>query len=650
MTAVAKKVMVLGIDCPIVPRMMNWARQGKLPTLKKMLERGTFAPNCLVPFPTITPPNWTSIATGAWPGTHGITDFDNHIPGTALDLTHKAFDSREVLAEALWTSAERVGKRTILMNYPTTWPSPLKEGWQVGGFGCNPTDWRLGVPSPPGGAAVVMGEFSWSDLCHDLLLATEPYPFASEVKLRKASGWKGVEHSSKALDAEVRLATRRSLHKLAPIVWHVLVDATAGQGYDTVYLARSKDRAGVFARLRVGEWTPSIYDTFKTEKGPRKAVFRAKLLELSPDGRNLRIYIPGLCALDGNAYPESLSAELEQVDGLPEARAGWESFLMEWIDGDTLVETIDFNHDWLAAATIKLMQTKPWDLYFLHVHTQDWIYHTWSMDLDPVTAKDPALREELERIELALYQGVDRCIGRIIEAADDETLFIITSDHGGKAKTEDFHVQHILEAASFVTYLPATEGQPRQIDWSKTSAVEQRSVYVYINVQGRDPNGIVQPGEEYAKVQDRIIKALYEYVDPNTGLRPVILALKKQDARILGLYGDRIGDVIYAMDPRFGKEHGHYLPTAEYGIGDLRGLFIMAGPGVRQGAVIERTVWLTDIAPTICHLAELPVPKDCEGAVIYQAIEDPDANLKELQSLRRNVERLKRMVERPPMC
>ena len=68
------------------------------------------------------------------------------------------------------------------------------------------------------------------------------------------------------------------------------------------------------------------------------------------------------------------------------------------------------------------------------------------------------------------------------------------------------------------------------------------------------------------------------------------------------------------------------------------------------GVTIERTVWLTDIVPTICHLAELPIPQHCEGGIVYQALEDPDAQVKELQSLRRNVERLKRMVERPPMC
>jgi hypothetical protein len=61
-------------------------------------------------------------------------------------------------------------------------------------------------------------------------------------------------------------------------------------------------------------------------------------------------------------------------------------------------------------------------------------------------------------------------------------------------------------------------------------------------------------------------------------------------------------------------------------------------------------VWLTDIVPTVCHLAELPIPRQCDGAILYQALEDPDARVKELESLRRNVDRLKRMVERPPMC
>jgi arylsulfatase A-like enzyme len=82
----------------------------------------------------------------------------------------------------------------------------------------------------------------------------------------------------------------------------------------------------------------------------------------------------------------------------------------------------------------------------------------------------------------------------------------------------------------------------------------------------------------------------------------------------------------------------------------MRGVFIMAGPGVKQGEVLQRTVHLTDLVPTVCYLMGLPVPAQAEGGVLYQALEDPEAPFKELEQLRRNVDRLKRMVERPPMC
>jgi predicted AlkP superfamily phosphohydrolase/phosphomutase len=155
---------------------------------------------------------------------------------------------------------------------------------------------------------------------------------------------------------------------------------------------------------------------------------------------------------------------------------------------------------------------------------------------------------------------------------------------------------------------------------------------VYVNLKGRDPEGIVEP-EDYEKVQQEIMDALLTYRDPETGKRPVALALSKQDARILGLYGDRIGDVIYAINPWFGSQHGQILPTAEYGACSLKALLVFNGPGIKKGHRLQRTVWLTDIVPTICYLLDMPVPEHAEGAIIYQALKDPDANLKELKKL-----------------
>lgn len=635
------KAMILGIDAPIVSRLYRWAIKGELPVLGKLIAEGIFAKNCLPPFPTITPPGWTTIATGAWPGTHGITDFEGHLPGQPLDETYQNFDARLVQAEPLWKAAERAGKRSIVLNYPTTWKAELQDGYLVGGFGLHINDWRFGVARE---------DFLLNDLAEHILIATEPYPFATEAVPGKARGWEGIEHSPKALEAQVSLLIRKPLHEMAPVVWHLLVDDVAGKGYDTVLIAKSKNKADVFARLSVGEWTPNIYDTFETEVGPKKGVFRVKLVELSRDASQLRLFVPGLCALNGWAVPASLEDELDTKVGLPSARSPYDAWLMGWIDNKTLVETADQHNVWLSEAAKHLMSSKPWDLFFTHVHTPDSLYHAFSAELDPLTAKEPQRIPEFEQMELDLYKSVDRCLGEMLTLADDKTLVVVTSDHGAVAASAEFHAETVLEQAGLLKYLPASEGQRRKVDWGQTKAAAQRYVHIYVNTKGRDPQGVVEAGAEYERVREAVIKALYEYTDPKTRRKPIALALRREDARVIGLQGDRVGDIVYAIDPHFGMEHGYFLPTATFGIGSMQTLCIMAGPGVKRGATIERTVWLTDIVPTVCYLAELPVPAQCEGAVLYQALEDPEARTKELRSLRRKVEQLKRMGERPPMC
>lgn len=183
------------------------------------------------------------------------------------------------------------------------------------------------------------------------------------------------------------------------------------------------------------------------------------------------------------------------------------------------------------------------------------------------------------------------------------------------------------------------------IDWSRTRAAPQRSCYIYLNVKGRDPQGIVEPGEEYERVRDEIIALLMDYTDPATGRKPFAFVWKREDARVLGLYGDRIGDLVFAFTEHFCGQHGPILPTAKIGLGSLEGLLVLKGPGIREGFRLERNAWLTDLVPTICYLAEWPLPRETEGAVLYQALVDPDLNTNELRQLRRNYERLRRAEE-----
>ena len=149
-------------------------------------------------------------------------------------------------------------------------------------------------------------------------------------------------------------------------------------------------------------------------------------------------------------------------------------------------------------------------------------------------------------------------------------------------------------------------------------------MFVNVNLEGREEHGIVSP-DDSDKVCDEVIAALHAYVEPTTGLHPYNLVLRKQDARYVGLYGDpsakKIGDIVFTLREPFGGIHGDQLSTAKWGLSSNTSLLIVRGPGIRRGARLERTVWLTDITPTICHLIGVPVPRDTEGAIIYQALE-----------------------------
>jgi len=89
--------------------------------------------------------------------------------------------------------------------------------------------------------------------------------------------------------------------------------------------------------------------------------------------------------------------------------------------------------------------------------------------------------------------------------------------------------------------------------------------------------------------------------------------------------GEQCGDVVYTCYPEYGAQHGPILSTAKWGIGDLHTMSVFYGPGIKKGFEMERATQLVDIVPTICYMMGIPYPTTCEGAVLYQAMEDPDA-------------------------
>ena len=93
-----QKVLVLGIDGMDPKLCRRLLDEGRLPNIQKMLDRGSARKDLVMlgGVPTITPPMWTTLATGAYPNTHGVTCYWNSHP-TELDRLEYTFDTSKML-------------------------------------------------------------------------------------------------------------------------------------------------------------------------------------------------------------------------------------------------------------------------------------------------------------------------------------------------------------------------------------------------------------------------------------------------------------------------------------------------------------------------------------------------------------------------
>lgn len=111
--AASSKMFVLGID-GLDPRLTRrFVAEGKMPNIKYFIDRGAQREDLVMlgGHPTVTPPMWTTLATGAYANVHGITCFWRK--GPTLDTIAYNLDSRNCHAEQLWNVFAEAGKKNI---------------------------------------------------------------------------------------------------------------------------------------------------------------------------------------------------------------------------------------------------------------------------------------------------------------------------------------------------------------------------------------------------------------------------------------------------------------------------------------------------------------------------------------------------------
>src|SRR6185436_12281471 len=92
---------------PELFNIFRWADEGKLPNIKKMMERGTYG-YCKPAFPSHTPANFATLFTGAYPEVHGVNDGPMRAEGVPLSqIAVSGFSSPAKKVEPIWVTLEK---------------------------------------------------------------------------------------------------------------------------------------------------------------------------------------------------------------------------------------------------------------------------------------------------------------------------------------------------------------------------------------------------------------------------------------------------------------------------------------------------------------------------------------------------------------
>ncbi|MDA8217222.1 MAG: alkaline phosphatase family protein, partial [Dehalococcoidales bacterium] len=516
------------------------------------------------------------------------------------------------------------------------------------------------------------------------LHSLEPLPMTNRIHLQPAKDWKGLAPAGEAMEGQISLF----LHGGAEKVYDFAIVKSGRGGYDQMIIAKDKDAMQPVAAMHNGQWSDWVIDVFQlrpdeeklrqreAERGqmkkyamkewhdnqasttaqarasglgldkPRdeaKGSVRFKLLNLASDASQIELLSTQIWPVSGWTQPYELGEELYENVGPFFTNPARDALHYQWIDERTFYELQDYQHQWLGKAAKYLSSAKEWDLLFVETHCTDYLSHFYLNTYQPECGAPLSEQRNAASWLTRHYQSIDRMLGDLLSITDDETMLVVVSDHSGTCCPQPkMDTRKVLEEVGLLVYKTEESGR-RVVDWSQTKAYPACTIFAYVNLKGRDPEGIVEP-QDYEKVREEILQAMLDYKDPKTNLHPYAVVLRKEDAALLGLWGERVGDIVYALRPEFDLEHGGQLPTARIGELTIRSLLFMRGPNIKKGVHLQRLTQIVGVTPTIAYMLGLPMPAEAEGPILWEAMEDPDFRQKQMATMEEELAQLRKLA------
>jgi predicted AlkP superfamily phosphohydrolase/phosphomutase len=335
------------------------------------------------------------------------------------------------------------------------------------------------------------------------------------------------------------------------------------------------------------------------------------------------LMVTGFLAPDTNSdytYPKTLKEEIAQVV---------DDYVIDVKDFRTdnkqrLLDQINDMTDKRFKLARHLITTRPWDLFWMVEMGVDRIHHGFWQFMDsshhryvPGGPFESAIHD--------YYVRLDRLVGELLDAMDLETTAVwVVSDHGAKCMIGGFCFNDwLIQEGYLALKQPAakpTKFDIANVDWSRTKAWGEGGYYgrCFLNVQGREPNGLIPPGQ-YEAVRDELIgklQGLRDHQDKPMGTQ----AYKPQDVyrKVNGVPPDLVvifGNLNWRSVGRAGND-SLYTFENDTGPDDANhaqeGIYILSSPSIRgRGRCDDATLY--DVAPTCLKMMGYPVPGDMIG-------------------------------------
>lgn len=501
------RFIVIGFDGQDPALTDQYLREGLLPNFARLEQQGTYR-RLQTTYPALSPVAWSSFSTGTHPARHNIFDFldrdrRTYLPllsGTRIGGVDKFFRLGKYLiprqsaeltnlrrSKPFWTI---LGERRIwstILRVPMTFPPDPLHGAELSAM-CVPD--LLGT----------QGTF--------LLFTTRPAATAfKEGGLRVAI----------TVESD-RVSTVVTGPENGFVVGHPPLTCPL-----TIALDRAARRATVTVgaetvTLAVGELSGWLSLPFPAAPGVTVAgIARVQLLEL---GEHVSLYMSPI-NLDPNApampisHPAYFSSYLAKRHG-PYATLGlaedtWA--LNEGVTDDAtfLRQTHDIDDERRSMFRTALEQLRKGALVCVFDGT-DRIQHMFWRYIDPT---HPAHRtdvpaEHKDAIK-ALYRKNDALVGEVLDQIRPDDVLLVISDHGFSAFRRGVNLNAWLLREGYLVLKPGTDGSSewlRDVDWTKTRAYCLGLSGMYLNLRGREAQGIVAPGAETQALKAELIARL----------------------------------------------------------------------------------------------------------------------------------------------